>query len=283
MFDILFIPVVIVVIFCFQYWLYGKYMFVVFSDKSYILFNIAFKSYRLEVIHNKKSYDRYVDDFCIQHTSQVPDLLNKHGIVVSSNKKNCIKNRVQKLLETRPELVVKYFQESTFTFKDYKQMVEEFNTTYPVQKLDIDLIEVKQKESKDIFVQKEISNKDTKLHFEEKLKLAKDYILQCYSIDGDRHLGDRTFGYLIKAKLIKANTLKERLAAWHNLITADIKPSNVKLFRTPNLSRSKSKVLIDKTLIENLEKIQSFFNEIGLNDVANIVGKDIEKEWSKTK
>ena len=162
----------------------------------------------------------------------------------------------------------------------------------------IEVIKNKRNDVVNLFLQEDISDEeiirlvynitdktkaDTTLNTEDKLKLAKDYILQCYSIDGDRHLGDRTFGYLIKANLIKANTLKERLAAWHNLITADIKPSNVKLFRTPNLSRSKSKVLIDKTLIENLEKIQSFFNEIGLNDVANIVGKDIEKEWSKTK
>jgi hypothetical protein len=246
MFDILFIPVVIVVIFCFQYWLYGKYMFVVFSDKSYILFNIAFKSYRLEVIHNKKLYDRYVDDFCVKHTRQTPDHLNKYGVVESSKEKNCIKNRVQKLLETRPDLVQKYFQERAFNYKDYKQMVEEFDTTVPLQIL----VEFPPKEA-DILTSK----------FDDVKHIIKDEILKYENkIDNPKHKGQRIFGYILKEGYINASKNNEqRLDAWREFTGLEDNTPEFHYLRNPSTNKNSSKIIN-----KQLKEIDEFFRSIKL-------------------
>ncbi len=273
-------------------WLHNQNWFLKLTDDSYKLFNKAYESYRNEVKNRKKLYDRYVDDFCIQHASQVPDLLNKHGIVVSSNKKNCIRNRVQKLLETRPDLVQKYFQESTFTFKDYKQMVEEFDATVPIQKTGVDLIESKQNESKDFSFQKESSNKKSvlleysflnKINFdsvqnnEDKLNLIKEIILLCYSQSSKRQFGDRIFGYLIKSQFIPTITTEDQLNEWHKIFGEEMKPSNPTLLSTPGEYSRYHDGLKSKKLYNYLLLIQEIFNKTGLELEAEIVGEDLVK------
>jgi len=285
MFDILFTTAVIVFIFGSLYWVHGKDMFVIIGDKSYGLFSNAFKSYRSEVINRKKLYERYVDDFCIKNTSQTHDRLNKYGTVVSSPEKNCIKNRVQNLLNTRPDLVVKFFQEKTFTYKDYKQMIDEYDTTYPIQKPSAHLIELKQKEDDILFMQNDTSNEKTirldndiadqtnnksVLITEKQERLVRERILIYNSDNNKMHLGDRLFGYLLKAKIYSAKTPKERLYFWHKLLGDDIRPSDTHLFYAPHHMRSEK-------IYDHLEEIQIFLNEIGLHNVASIVGKNLEQ------
>lgn len=274
-------------------WLHNQNWFLKLTDDSYKLFNKAYESYRNEVKNRKKLYDRYVNDFCIQHTSQVLDSRNKNGVVVSSYKMNCIKNTVQKLLETRPELVVKYFQESTFTFKDYKQMIEEFDTTYPVQKPDIDLVESKQKESEDFSFQKDISNEEKsvllqygfldKINFnsiqnnEDKMNIIKEIVLKCYLPDGNRQFGDRVFGYLFKSNLIPTITIEDQLNAWYKIFGEEMKPSNPTLFSFPEDCSRYHNGLKNKRLYNYLYCIQIIYKKIDLNLVADIVSKDMER------
>jgi len=292
MFDILFTTAVIVFIFGSLYWVHGKDMFVIIGDKSYGLFSNAFKSYRSEVINRKKLYERYVDDFCIKNTSQTHDRLNKYGTVVSSPEKNCIKNRVQNLLNTRPDLVVKFFQEKTFTYKDYKQMIDEYDTTSPIQKTGVDLIESKQNESKDFPFQKESSNKKSvlleysflnKINFdsvqnnEDKLNLIKEIILLCYSQSSKRQFGDRIFGYLIKSQFIPTITTEDQLNEWHKIFGEEMKPSNPTLLSTPGEYSRYHDGLKSKKLYNYLLLIQEIFNKTGLELEAEIVGEDIVK------
>lgn len=267
-------------------------MFVVIRDKSYILFNKAFKSYRLEVIQNKKLYDRYVDDFCIKNTSQTPDRLNKYGTVVRSPEKNCVKNRVQNLLNTRPDLVHKYFSNKNFTYEDYKRMIVEYDTTHPIQKQNVNLIEIKGEGNDKLFFLDGISDKvskqllygflpkiytNTESDIKDQLNLIKEFILDCYNEGGNRQLGVRVFGYLIKSKVIMALNNKSKQLAWDDFFNGEIKPSDPNLLANPdNTSRSilgsKSKKTQDQLLC-----IQIIYSKIGLKFIAEIVGEDLEK------
>lgn len=276
---ILFLSVIVII------WLDNQNWFLKLTDSSFKLLEKAFYVYRREVINNKKLYDRYVDDFCIQNTSQVPDFLNKHGVIVSSNKKNSIKNRVRKLLETRPDLVVKYFQENTFTYKDYKRMIYEYDTVFPVQKPGVDLFEIEQKGNNKLFLQDDIPNEkitrlvnditdqtnDKSILFtDEQRVFVKAQIMKHNSISTEMHIGHRIFGYLLKAKFFRAANKKERLDKWHEFLGEDISinSSAANLLGRPDYCRSILQ-------IDQLEEIQIFFNEIGLHFVADIVSKDL--------
>jgi len=292
MIDFILVVIVLGLWFCIEYWVYGKYMIVVKTDRTYKLINTAFYAYRLEVINNKKLYGIYVDDFCIKNTSQTHDRLNKYGTVVSSPEKNCIKNRVQNLLNTRPDLVVKFFQEKTFTYKDYKQMIDEYDTTYPIQKTGVDLIESKQNESIDFSFQKESSNKKSvlleysflnKINFdsvqnnEDKLNLIKEIILLCYSQSSKRQFGDRIFGYLIKSQFIPTITTEDQLNEWHKIFGEEMKPSNPTLLSTPGEYSRYHDGLKSKKLYNYLLLIQEIFNKTGLELEAEIVSEDLVK------
>jgi len=266
-------------------WLKTKNWFLEFTDGFFVLFIKAFYAYRKEVINRKKLYDRYVDDFCVQNTGQVPDSFNKLGVIVSSNKKNSIKNRVQKLLETRPDLVQKYFQSYDFTYEDYKRMIVEYDTTFPIQKPSVHLIELEQKGDEKLFLQDDIPYEkitglvnditdqtiDKSILFtEEQRVLVKAQIMKHNSISTEMHLGHRIFGYLIKAKIYRAANKKERLDKWHEFLGEDISinSSAANLLGRPDYCRSRLQ-------IDQLEEIQIFFNEIGLHFVADIVSKDL--------
>lgn len=226
-------------------WLKTKKWFLEFTDDFFVLFIKAFYAYRKEVINNKKLYDRYVDDFCIQNTRQVPDSLNKHGVVVSSNKKNLIKNRVQKLLETRPDLVQKYFQSNDFTYEDYKRMIVEYDITVPVQILE------------------ECSPKETVIltnRFEDVKEVVKDEILKYQNgIKDPIHIGHRIFGYLIQEGYIPAcKNNEQRLKEWEKFTGSKFIPE-FDYLRRPGGNKSSS-----KNINQNLEIIDDFFHSIKL-------------------
>jgi len=222
-----------------------KNWFLKLTDDSYILFYKAYESYRNEVKNRKKLYDRYVDDFCIQHTTQLLDSTNKNGVVVGS-KKNCIKNRVQKLLETRPDLVHKYFQESTFTFKDHKQMVEEFDTTVPVQIL----VEFPPKEA-EILTSK----------FEDVKGIIREEILKYENkIKNPKHKGQRIFGYVLKEGYINASKNDEqRLDAWIEFTGLENNTPEFHYLRNPGDNKNSSKIIN-----KQLKEIDEFFRSIKL-------------------
>ncbi|MBV5283892.1 MAG: hypothetical protein JZU53_15835 [Paludibacter sp.] len=163
------------------------------------------------------------------------------------------------------------------------------------EELLIDVFENKRNEVVNLFLQDDLSDEEiirlayditdhgkinSVQNLEDKLKLVKDFILKCYSMQRKRQLGDRTFGYLIKAEIISASTPKERLDEWRKFIGEEIKPSNPKLHDKPNRSRGEFGK-DSQVLPQQLKDIQKFFIEIGLHDVADIVGKDIKDLSSK--
>lgn len=156
--------------------------------------------------------------------------------------------RIAKFIKIRRSDVEALFQQEMITDKDVENLL-----------YGIDKIETKQAKT-----------------IEEQLNIAKEYILKCYSIKRRKQLGDRIFGYLLKAEIIQAYTPKERLTAWYKFIGENIKPSNVKLHTNPKFPRASfGKESIN--LPEQLETIQIFFNEIELYNVEIIVKRDLEK------
>lgn len=165
------------------------------------------------------------------------------------------------------------------------------------QKRIAEIIRTKRREVENLFLQDEISdeeviqilygvtnpaNTNSTRSVEEQLDLSKEYILKCYSINRRKQLGDRMFGYLLKAEVIEAYSPQERLDVWYRFVGENIKPSNPKLHATPNLQRSKFGKE-NLSLPEQLETIYSFFAEIGLQSAANIVRSDIGKLYTEKK
>lgn len=151
------------------------------------------------------------------------------------------------------------------------------------QKQIAEAISKRRKDVEKVFSQDDVSNEEiirlvynitdptsvkTVQFTEEQKTLVKERILKHNSILKEMHLGDRIFGYLLKAKIYRAVNPTERLDAWREFLSDDIKPSDEHLLYNPNYSRS-------NILKDQLEDIQIFFDNIGLHFVANIVGKDL--------
>lgn len=149
------------------------------------------------------------------------------------------------------------------------------------------IIRTKREEIERLFIQNDISDEAIKsilygisplthagsLTKEDVLQLIKEKILKCYSIKGKKQLGDRIFGYLLVSELIPAYTPDERLNVWHQLIGANIAPSDTKLHATPYLNRSN---VDTRTLLKHLDSIREFYSEIGQPKTVHIIQKDMD-------
>lgn len=156
------------------------------------------------------------------------------------------------------------------------------------QKIIAEIIRSKRKDVEQLFMQDDISDEDIKsvlygippltqgngLIKEDTIQVVRDKILKCYSIKGRKQLGDRIFGYLLASELIPAYTPKDRLQTWKVLIGEKIAPSDTKLHANPSLNRSS---VDSKILLNHMETMREFYSEIGLEKVARIIKKDMEK------
>jgi hypothetical protein len=108
---------------------------------------------------------------------------------------------------------------------------------------------------------------------ERTLFLVKEQILLFYSKEDEKHLGDRLFGYLLKSGVIKVRDRdpQGRESEYKKLMGNETKFSDKRYHIRPNEGRG-----IDKeTLIGHLEKLYKFFNNIELNDAAEVVFRDL--------
>lgn len=117
------------------FWIFGIFVLFLlyrwgYMNSLYMFHKKAYQKYKKEVETGKKSYQRFVTDFCnenvfISYEKGIPeDQLNKR------NKNYKI---VQELLFERSDLVVKYFGQGYFLLEDFKKSHKEFNTTtFPV-------------------------------------------------------------------------------------------------------------------------------------------------------
>ncbi len=111
---------------------------------------------------------------------------------------------------------------------------------------------------------------------EEKLAKVREYIIICNSKRGLMKLGDRIFGYLLKSEILGVFSPSEREQAWEDFIGNEIKFSNPKFLGKPNENRNETGRNYT-TLIKDLKKIHSFFNDLQLDEVAKIVNIDLQE------
>lgn len=221
------------------------------TDSIYKKYKGVYNSYRHHVLKNNQLYNIFVSDYCSSNII-LSVQTNKEGniSIEDYNFKNKIYHRIKGLLENRYDLIEKYFHQDHFSYQDYLKLINEYDTT-------------------NLELQDSSSNDKT---FEEKRKMACDEILAYYSYKNNKQIGDRIFGYLLKAEVIPAYTPEERVKAWHEFIGEE-KLSDPRLHANPKLGRGKDNL----TLIENLETIANFFAEINLYKAEEKVRFDLEK------
>ncbi|MDR2824136.1 MAG: hypothetical protein LBB41_02925 [Prevotellaceae bacterium] len=111
---------------------------------------------------------------------------------------------------------------------------------------------------------------------DEKLAKVRDYIIVCNSKRGIKQLGDRIFGYLLKSEVLGVHSPSEREKAWENFVGKGIKPSNPKFLGKPNDNRNETGRNYT-TLIKDLKKIHSFFDNLQFDEVAKGVKIDLQE------
>lgn len=227
-------------------WLRKQNWFLELADESFKLFLKAYYVYNKEVIKNHKLYNLFVSDFCNDNyflgTSAVANI---NGDVNNLNRKNRIYNRVRNLLETRPDLVQKYFQENTFTYDNYKQLNNEYDTTVPIQ------ISLESPHKEDDIILNS---------FEDVSEIIKEEILNYENeIKKPKHIGQRIFGYILKEGYINASKNNEqRLDAWRKFTGLENTPEYHYLIN-PHSNKNSS-----KKINPQLKDIDEFFHSIKL-------------------
>lgn len=101
------------------------------GDELWILYKVAHKLYRFEVIESGKLYNRYVSDFLNIHT--YTDRIDTAGM--NEHKRNF--HIMEELLTIRKDLVQKYFAKEKLCDSDYIIMHQEFNTTQQLSNLEV--------------------------------------------------------------------------------------------------------------------------------------------------
>ncbi|MBV5284414.1 MAG: hypothetical protein JZU53_18475 [Paludibacter sp.] len=228
-------------------WLPKQNWFLESTDESFKLYLKAYYVYNKEVIKNHKLYNYFVSDFCNENIFLVTSAVaNINGAVNDLNKKNRIYNRVRNLLETRPDLVQKYFQENTFTYDNYKLLNNEYDTTYPIQ----------------ISLESPHKEDDIRLNsFEDVSEIIKEEILNYENeIKTPKHIGHRIFGYVLKEGYINASKNDEqRLDAWREFTGLENNIPEYHYLRNPRDNKNSS-----KKINPQLKVIDEFFHSIKL-------------------
>ena len=189
--------------------------------------------YQHEVVKQKKSFDIYINDY----------LAEIQNFTYKTNKefqeKTRSHNKIVSIFQNRPNLIEKYFESVNFNYKDYKSLLKEYNTT-----------SIREEET----IQPNIVD-------EEKLLKVKNEILKYESGEKQpKHIGQRMFGYLLKANYFLAYNDEQRLIEWQNFTGLDSKPE-MSYLRDPLYNKNS----IDKDkFTTQLKQIEEFFYLMGL-------------------
>jgi hypothetical protein len=231
------------------------------SDISILKFYFA--SYKLQQQKGKVSdIDQFLD-LCADIASETSVYAKILGILpfVTTSYSAELK-RIAKFIRLRREAVKELFLKDNITDLEIRNLLYGISDT-PDKPNTSDILDQISKPSE-----------------QNQMELVKEKILKCNSINGKMQLGDRIFGYLLKAEIIDAHTPEDRLKEWNEFLDSDVHPSDVKLLANPALNRSKNKD--DTTSLQNnLEVIHDFYKEIGLQKVAKIIKRDLKKLGSQ--
>ena len=200
---------------------------------EYRLFKRGHLLYQHEVVKQDKSFDIFINDylaeiqnFTYKTDKEFQEKSRSHAKIVS-------------IFLNRPNLIEKYFENVSFNYKDYKSLLKEYNTT-----------PIREEET----IQPNIVD-------EEKFLKVKKEILKYESGEKQpKHIGQRMFGYLLKANHFLAYNDEQRLAEWQNFTGLDSKPE-MSYLRDPLYNKNS----IDKDkFATQLKQIEEFFYLIGL-------------------
>ncbi|MCD8092856.1 MAG: hypothetical protein LUF01_08520 [Bacteroides sp.] len=123
--EIFFFTILLLIVFLFWYSKANG-----LDNGLYLLHRKAYKQYQKEVIGEGKSYQRYMTDFC--NGNVFLSVANDDKAVERLNERNKNFHILIELLQTRSDLVTRYFGLEHFTLEDFKKLNKEFNTTEPV-------------------------------------------------------------------------------------------------------------------------------------------------------
>lgn len=210
------------------------------QNLEYRLLKRAHLLYQHEVVKQRKSFNIYIND----SLAEIQNFTYKTDKELQE--KTRIHSKVSSLFIGRPDLIQKHFNKKDFYFQDYKDLVKEYNTTSIV----------KDNATQSSPIEKPILDSSS---IEEKLSKVRNEILKYESGEKlPKHIGQRMFGYLLKANYINAYNDSQRLEKWAEFTGVDTKPE-MSYLRDPDYNKNET-IKIN----QQLKQIEEFFYLVGL-------------------
>ena len=208
---------------------------------EYRLLKRGYLLYQHEVIKLGKTFEPYIRDYL----SEIQNFQYKTEKELSE--KSRIHARVSDIFSLRSDLIKQYFDKSDFVFADYKKLIREYNTT---------IIGAEETLTEDSIEQEQPTIED----LEEKLSKVRTEILKYESGEKQpKHIGQRMFGYLLKANYFVAYNDEQRFSEWQKFTGLDSKPE-MSYLRDPDYNKNET----DK-INKQLKSIEEFFYLVGLD------------------
>ena len=213
------------------------------QNLEYRLLKRGYLLYGHEVLKQGKTFELYIREYL----SEIHNFQYKTEKELSE--KTRIHTKVSDIFSLRPDLIKQYFDKDDFVFLDYKQLIKEYNTTVIAESED------NQPPITENHVEQTISE-----DFDDKLFKVQAEILRYESGEKlPKHIGQRIFGYLLKANYINAYNDRQRIEKWKEFTGLDSIPE-MSYLRDPDYNKNDT----DK-INKQLKQIEEFFYLIGLD------------------
>lgn len=227
------------------------------TDYSYYKFNQVYKLYQTDVIKNKKTHERFIDDYYSEN-QLISFSTDSQGrpIIAEYNLKNKINNQILDILNNRFYLVNKYFITESFNYSDFLNLIKEYNTTVIDEKPLESIIDSSNQSVQEIDLNEQL------------LKIKEEILAYEKGDKKPKHYGHRMFGYLLREGYFTADNDKSRIERWQEFTGLETIPE-MDYLRNPD-SNKNSTDKIDK----QLEEIAHIFYLIGLKITVSYHNKN---------
>ena len=227
------------------------------TDYSFYKFNQVYKLYQTDVIKNKKTHERFIDDYYSENQliSFSTDSQGK-PIIAEYNLKNKTNNQILDILNNRSDLVNKYFITDSFNYPDFLSLIKEYNTTVIDEKPLESIIDSSKQSVQEIDLNKKLS------------KIKNEILAYENGDKKPKHYGHRMFGYLLKGGYFTADNDKSRIEQWQEFTGLDTIPE-MDYLRNPNSNKNSTSKIDDQ-----LEEIERIFHLIGLKITVSYHNKN---------
>ncbi len=211
---------------------------------EYRLLKRGYLFYQHEVTKQGKTFELYVGDYL----SEIQNFNYKTGKELSE--KTRIHARVSDIFSLRPDLIKQYFSQNDFVFTNYRNLTKEYDTSIMEEEISRPLPDTEEN----------IVEQPSSDNLEEKLAKVRAEILKYESGEKKpKHIGQRIFGYLLKAHYLNAYNDEQRLAEWQKFTGLGSKPE-MSYLREPDYNKNET-----NKINKQLKSIEEFFYLIGLN------------------